>query len=230
MCCSNQSSCRWTIIWYVRYERDVSSILMNKIKLLLSHKSSRHSYPNGQDPNLTIHNSCFSLAERYSRLGNEVSRSFGVTNSRWIPREREYLHAESLPLLREACSEANDHQSAFRKLVHLLIRTCPRTHRRSAEWAGSHVVCSCSPFWRFLGESSRKLSRPKTLRHTVTQRRPRSCMTYVTVSESPAHLWSVAFIDRTTEFPNWITDILRYRLNFRLVCVCMCVCPNFGWN
>jgi len=48
--------------------------------------------------------------------------------------------------LGEACSGASDHQSAFRNLAHLLIRTCPRTHRQSAEWAGSHVVCPCPVF------------------------------------------------------------------------------------
>lgn len=108
---------------------------------------------------------------------------------------REYLYG--IVSREEACNRANDHQSAFRNLVRLLIRTCPRTHWQSAEWAGSHVVCSCCPFWRFPDESSQGSFLLKTLRHTITQ----GVVTFVhdvTVSKSFGHPKSVAFIGRVT--------------------------------
>jgi len=97
--------------------------------------------------------------------------------------EREYLFFS-----REACSGANDHQSAFRKLAALANSnlSTDTSAKCGMSWQScrQYVRVPCSPFWRFLGESSEKLSRPKTLRHTVIQGQPHSCMTYVTVSKS----------------------------------------------
>lgn len=108
-------------------------------------------------------------------LGGSVVSVWPAWTRTWMPVWRiPYIVSLSRE---EACNRANDHQSAFRNLVRLLIRTCPRTHWRSTEWAGSRVVCSCCPFWRFPDKSSRELSYPKTLRHAITQKRSHSCMT-----------------------------------------------------
>lgn len=99
----------------------------------------------------------------------ERACSFDVTNANSASMNTS-MGSSSLG---EACSEANDHQSAFRKLAHLLIRTCLRTHRRSTEWAGSHVVCPY-PVFSILTLPRRKFWETFPPKNTSSQRHTRA--------------------------------------------------------
>lgn len=122
------------------------------------------------DGEINSRNLCFSSGGIIG-IGNEVSCSSGSPFS-MTGANSANVNA-STPVLAPRWKRAvkrSDHQSAFRNLAHLLIRTCPRTHRRSAEWAGSHVVCPVSRV-RYPDASSAKVPTNFTAENTSSHSR-----------------------------------------------------------